>query len=71
MTGDRKPAHLIRTRGGLMVHREDCRYAETRGVPWLWAGGKTHSEIRAAVLKTNMSVCHICRPTDGRGVIPW
>lgn len=69
---ERVEVRLVRTRGGSMIHRVDCRYAGTKGAyPWVWAGGKTHGEIRSAVLQMRISVCHVCRPTDGRGVIPW
>jgi len=72
MTGDRLPAHLVRTRGGAMIHREDCRHAASKGAyPWMWADGKTHGEIRSQVLRMRFDLCRKCRPTDGRGVIPW
>ena len=54
---------LVRTRGGLVIHRKDCQYAGT-GLPWNWAAEKTPDEILNAMDQYGIRACLKCRPIE-------
>ena len=61
---------LVRTRGGMVVHRASCRYAVSgHAVPWKWAEGRSHMEIRVRAAMVGVKLCKVCGPAQGAGVI--
>jgi hypothetical protein len=53
----------VRTRGGRMVHRTNCRHASSAStLPWHWAEGKTPQQIWSECLKVGVLVdqCSRC-----------
>ncbi len=61
---------LVRTRGGDVIHRDDCRHAKSGSATlWEWADGRAYIEIRTAALTNGLKLCNICRPADGEGAV--
>lgn len=64
-----KGPRLSRTRGGQMIHRHECRYAQN-GFAWLWADDKTEAEIAATIIHFGYDTCRHCNPIGGYFVGP-
>ena len=63
MVGENVTDHLVRTRGGLVVHLDTCRYAQSNiALPWLWARGRPLDELRGTVLRIGLRTCGHCKP---------
>jgi hypothetical protein len=80
------PDGLVRTRGGRMIHRGDCRYVAPKPgwcrdadrLPpsrWEWADGRAFAEIRQAAAAHDLRRCTVCKPAEGDGQVrsagPW
>ncbi len=78
--------HLVRTRGGAMIHRADCPSVQPRkrvkappwqfrspdgGVPWLWADDKPESVIAWVTVRNGYRTCQHCRPITGELIGRW
>jgi hypothetical protein len=58
---------LVRTKGGAVVHRASCTTIDPNAVtstvaPWLWAEGRTDTEIQQAIAMVGARACKICKP---------
>lgn len=55
---------FVRTRGGSVIHRSDCRTLKTAktAVPWEWAEGKSIAEIRREAIWSHQ--CLTCWPYE-------
>lgn len=72
---------LARTRGGTMVHRADCRYAQPRPYtidrphqsvyPWDWADSKSESLIAWVIVNHRYRTCRFCTPIDPKLLEGW
>ena len=51
--------NLTRSRDGKIVHAGYCIYAE-RGLPWLWATGKSRHVIEVAMWAHGLRACKAC-----------
>lgn len=61
-------AELVRTNGGTMIHRIECRHNVT-GVAWEWAEGRSCIEVRATASGFGYRCCRLCKPASGDGFI--
>lgn len=55
--------HLVRTKGGRMVHKRGCSYASW-GKPWIWAEGKTRERILHDTQGLGIGFCKRCSPLN-------
>jgi hypothetical protein len=54
---------FVRTQGGMILHRADCRYAGSKSaIPWLWAKGRHADTVAYAVLVVGIHACKFCDP---------
>jgi len=64
---------LVRTKGGLIVHRKDCGSLGggvcSTAEPWKWADGRPLSEVRHAVAMVGSRQCRRCNPLGGENQV--
>lgn len=54
---------LVRTRGGSMVHRADCKRIKSVNIfSWEWADDKTEDEIIRCIIEFGYRTCKDCKP---------
>ena len=56
--------HLVRTGGGALVHRSNCRAVQrpVKSIPWLWAEGREVDEVERAMPLVGARACLDCHP---------
>lgn len=54
---------FVRTSGGKVLHRSDCRYAKSKtAVWWKWAEDKQLVSIWVACCEVDIHECSFCQP---------